>query len=120
MLFFFFLMIRRPPRSTLFPYTTLFRSPGSGPGFPGSNPGSSARWSHRLVAQDTALSRRKRGFEPRWDRHENQRGYAVLRSPFFLPRIGRVFLPPLLSPFGPFLLLGGGLICLAGLGRGGP
>src|SRR5258707_1509240 len=33
--FFFFLMIRRPPRSTLFPYTTLFRSevavPISGP-----------------------------------------------------------------------------------------
>src|SRR2546430_15437392 len=30
-LFFFFLMIRRPPRSTLFPYTTLFRShPGRG------------------------------------------------------------------------------------------
>src|SRR5205807_9740074 len=29
--FFFFLMIRRPPRSTLFPYTTLFRSrPQSG------------------------------------------------------------------------------------------
>src|SRR5471032_3428162 len=33
--FFFFLMIRRPPRSTLFPYTTLFRSgrsrhPGDG------------------------------------------------------------------------------------------
>src|SRR5215468_11457956 len=35
--FFFFLMIRRPPRSTLFPYTTLFRSffgasPFAGPG----------------------------------------------------------------------------------------
>src|SRR5260221_10849630 len=29
-LFFFFLMIRRPPRSTLFPYTTLFRSYPSG------------------------------------------------------------------------------------------
>src|SRR5258708_40282949 len=33
---FFFLMIRRPPRSTLFPYTTLFRSPwnsrGTSPG----------------------------------------------------------------------------------------
>ena len=28
--FFFFLMIRRPPRSTLFPYTTLFRSEESG------------------------------------------------------------------------------------------
>src|ERR1017187_10735876 len=27
LLSFFFLMIRRPPRSTLFPYTTLFRSP---------------------------------------------------------------------------------------------
>src|SRR5438874_6315195 len=26
---FFFLMIRRPPRSTLFPYTTLFRSPNA-------------------------------------------------------------------------------------------
>src|SRR5438034_3084975 len=26
--FFFFLMLRRPPRSTLFPYTTLFRSAG--------------------------------------------------------------------------------------------
>src|SRR6266581_3559950 len=30
-LFFFFLMIRRPPRSTLFPYTTLFRSRPRGP-----------------------------------------------------------------------------------------
>src|SRR5687768_17995401 len=28
---FFFLMIRRPPRSTLFPYTTLFRSPSPQP-----------------------------------------------------------------------------------------
>src|SRR5260370_41770050 len=29
---FFFLMIRRPPRSTLFPYTTLFRSAASAEG----------------------------------------------------------------------------------------
>src|SRR2546421_7200586 len=35
---FFFLMIRRPPRSTLFPYTTLFRSTSSG-----STPRASAR-----------------------------------------------------------------------------
>src|SRR3712207_8158904 len=41
MLCFFFLMIRRPPRSTLFPYTTLFRSareagdPGRAEGQPG-------------------------------------------------------------------------------------
>src|SRR6266496_384513 len=33
-LYFFFLMIRRPPRSTLFPYTTLFRSHSS-PEVPG-------------------------------------------------------------------------------------
>src|SRR3712207_8481148 len=31
MCIFFFLMIRRPPRSTLFPYTTFFRSPPSAP-----------------------------------------------------------------------------------------
>src|SRR3712207_5088420 len=31
-MFIFFLMIRRPPRSTLFPYTTLFRSQGRGIG----------------------------------------------------------------------------------------
>src|SRR5258708_29879125 len=40
---FFFLMIRRPPRSTLFPYTTLFRSPKAetaahSPAFPASCP----------------------------------------------------------------------------------
>src|SRR5256885_7693232 len=38
-MFFFFLMIRRPPRSTLFPYTTLFRSEletDGGHGFGGS------------------------------------------------------------------------------------
>src|SRR6478672_12205512 len=34
---FFFLMIRRPPRSTLFPYTTLFRSP-RGSRAPGRRP----------------------------------------------------------------------------------
>src|SRR3712207_7635250 len=52
MFFFFFLMIRRPPRSTLFPYTTLFRSRGR-PGAAGhhgrrggdrrSDPGAGAR-----------------------------------------------------------------------------
>src|SRR5258705_6908286 len=34
--FFFFLMIRRPPRSTLFPYTTLFRSHEPGTSLPRS------------------------------------------------------------------------------------
>src|SRR3712207_8145209 len=48
---FFFLMIRRPPRSTLFPYTTLFRSPagrgpvrtGAGRAAPGQRPAGDAR-----------------------------------------------------------------------------
>src|SRR3712207_6925481 len=35
---FFFLMIRRPPRSTLFPYTTLFRSDSIRPAEPGGCP----------------------------------------------------------------------------------
>src|SRR5256885_11720263 len=43
---FFFLMIRRPPRSTLFPYTTLFRSPGNG-----TRPGGRCRL--RLAPADT-------------------------------------------------------------------
>src|SRR5216683_6491073 len=42
--FFFFLMIRRPPRSTLFPYTTLFRS----------------HWQHRRLFQQTCFARRYR------------------------------------------------------------
>src|SRR5256885_11912812 len=37
LLFFFFLMIRRPPRSTLFPYTTLFRSTAQAIGSPAAN-----------------------------------------------------------------------------------
>src|SRR5467141_4518161 len=41
-LFFFFLMIRRPPRSTLFPYTTLFRSADVGAGR-GAGTGARAR-----------------------------------------------------------------------------
>src|SRR5260221_6622012 len=36
---FFFLMIRRPPRSTLFPYTTLFRSPRANPATTRGRPG---------------------------------------------------------------------------------
>src|SRR3712207_8866724 len=47
MSFIFFLMIRRPPRSTLFPYTTLFRSlpaprSGGGQNLPGHRGGATA------------------------------------------------------------------------------
>src|SRR3712207_7199395 len=38
----FFLMIRRPPRSTLFPYTTLFRSMAAGKEGRGTGPGAAA------------------------------------------------------------------------------
>src|SRR2546429_5604385 len=41
--FFFFLMIRRPPRSTLFPYTTLFRSSTGLPGSYGTRSAIDAR-----------------------------------------------------------------------------
>src|SRR5216683_8328380 len=50
--FFFFLMIRRPPRSTLFPYTTLFRSvTPSGGGDSITGPGTLPlnTWSHVAV-----------------------------------------------------------------------
>src|SRR5688572_32042699 len=50
-LFFFFLMIRRPPRSTLFPYTTLFRSRG------GRLQTSSGPSDRRAVRRDSSISR---------------------------------------------------------------
>src|SRR6202043_4194683 len=62
-LFFFFLMIRRPPRSTLFPYTTLFRSehhprpPAAGRGAGGRHRGSPPdRKSTRLNSSHVRIS----------------------------------------------------------------
>src|SRR5437879_13837139 len=50
--FFFFLLIRRPPRSTLFPYTTLFRSGGAvradRPAQDGAGVGQKKSWPARL------------------------------------------------------------------------
>src|SRR5258707_15351192 len=56
-LFFFFLMIRRPPRSTLFPYTTLFRSIVHVMGVVGNGIGQIAQLGlqRRLPAQQKAL-----------------------------------------------------------------
>src|SRR2546428_9090273 len=50
---FFFLMIRRPPRSTLFPYTTLFRSVAQDTSF--SPPGKSATGSEFPLPYRVAL-----------------------------------------------------------------
>src|SRR5215510_15724043 len=67
-IFFFFLMIRRPPRSTLFPYTTLFRSavpestatvrsmPVPTSGFSGRRQGTADRKSTRLNSSHVAIS----------------------------------------------------------------
>src|SRR5712691_12275932 len=52
--FFFFLMIRRPPRSTLFPYTTLFRSrSGSSIGATGP-PSSASSWAGSRSEEHTS------------------------------------------------------------------
>src|SRR3712207_6990743 len=64
-MYFFFLMIRRPPRSTLFPYTTLFRStPGaaewSRAGAPARQCGGAAREDPRPVRPRSGTSSRTR------------------------------------------------------------
>src|SRR5688572_31131266 len=51
-------MLRRPPRSTLFPYTTLFRSQGAGAAVEGEDDG-------RLVGVGDLRSRRGDDAEPR-------------------------------------------------------
>src|SRR6266480_6753861 len=61
---FFFLMIRRPPRSTLFPYTTLFRS----------------RRSVRLHQRQTALRLACRGQRRRSPGHPRDRKSTRLNS----------------------------------------
>src|SRR6185437_16811714 len=43
-------MIRRPPRSTLFPYTTLFRSPDSRLAFD-TYPRATLKWEHKMAAR---------------------------------------------------------------------
>src|SRR2546426_8589976 len=51
-------MIRRPPRSTLFPYTTLFRSPGMAPaGAPGAPGGGKTQNLNQFTIDLTANAR---------------------------------------------------------------
>src|SRR2546429_3723445 len=64
--FFFFLMIRRPPRSTLFPYTTLFRSSAA------------ARGDGRVVtlwARDAAQAQAMRDRDRKSTRLNSSHGY---------------------------------------------
>src|SRR6266568_8113747 len=62
-LFFFFLMIRRPPRSTLFPYTTLFRSPPGRPPGAGTCPRSARPTRARRACRTSARGRSGRSEE---------------------------------------------------------
>src|SRR6185369_17852112 len=62
---FFFLMIRRPPRSTLFPYTTLFRS-GAGPRRAARSP------TPRRPPRPGRASRRRRRPAPRSEEHTSE------------------------------------------------
>src|SRR5204862_6230508 len=73
--FFFLLMLRRPPRSTLFPYTTLFRS---------SNPESPDRHRHRRrngIGEDDG---RALDLRPR-----RQRPHRVDLARLLLPQLDR-------------------------------
>src|SRR5438034_6587037 len=62
---FFFLMIRRPPRSTLFPYTTLFRSLGA------ERPRSGLVLPRSLAARPRAIAGRDRT-SPRSEEHTSE------------------------------------------------
>src|SRR5688572_33481597 len=66
-LFFFFLMIRRPPRSTLFPYTTLFRS-----SFTPTGESSDGGTFPRATSASTAASRLSSGSSVRSEEHTSE------------------------------------------------
>src|SRR3712207_8127374 len=80
-------MIRRPPRSTLFPYTTLFRSlrvSSTSASLP-----SAAVLSHlhvrRLAREDLGRPRRKRGFSlDRYPHHRSEEHTSELQSRQYL------------------------------------
>src|SRR5436309_11967605 len=95
-LIFFFLMIRRPPRSTLFPYTTLFRSEHDqiarprdqiAEKFLGASPMVKDRKSTRLNSSHVKISyavfclKKKKKTISHPLNHITQRKYAVLHSP---------------------------------------
>src|SRR2546422_6851541 len=63
-------MIRRPPRSTLFPYTTLFRSRGPRGGGPFEEDGIEGR-AHRVL-HGRGGHRHRRGADPRSEEHTSE------------------------------------------------
>src|SRR5260370_26477267 len=83
-------MIRRPPRSTLFPYTTLFRSPAGGPprhcwrpgmaGWPRSEEHTSELQSHLNLVCRLLLEKKKN--------HDTERSHRVTTSIIYLDSMG--------------------------------
>src|SRR5256885_10943204 len=72
--FFFFLMIRRPPRSTLFPYTTLFRSNRYN-GIPSTSAAGYAYRAGERAARDNS------GLGPSINRYRSEEHTSELQSP---------------------------------------
>src|SRR2546421_9592815 len=72
---FFFLMIRRPPRSTLFPYTTLFRSQAARNDAGRRAAGDRGRRGHRVPASAAGVSRDRKS--TRLNSSHDQISYAV-------------------------------------------
>src|SRR2546423_2685439 len=70
---FFFLMIRRPPRSTLFPYTTLFRSiEALQPLLPELLGGSADLTASNLTATRSSIAVRRGGVRSRSEEHTSE------------------------------------------------
>src|SRR5438477_5852928 len=70
-LFFFFLMLRRPPRSTLFPYTTLFRSRSGDAGETGRHQAGGRLLSVAAVS-DVEVCERNESFFARSEEHTSE------------------------------------------------
>src|SRR2546427_4634710 len=71
-LYFFFLMIRRPPRSTLFPYTTLFRSPINVAAIRGINNCAVIRGEGHVLEFALAGRKQRRGAAGRSEEHTSE------------------------------------------------
>src|SRR5688572_32504813 len=80
---FFFLIIRRPPRSTLFPYTTLFRSAATSGASPVPPPSDDGRCHGQHYRQDPECGDRRRDWRSadrkstRLNSSHSQISYAV-------------------------------------------
>src|SRR5258706_5590337 len=72
--FFFFLMIRRPPRSTLFPYTTLFRSERVEHDFGTINEGQKVSYAYKFKnnGQAPLIIQSAETFWPRSEEHTSE------------------------------------------------